>query len=115
MARKKKAGPKKAVKRKSASRNPRSSKAAAKKPAARARGVKKSTAKRAAGRKRVQRVRAAVKEKARQGLDVAREGLERIKQTTVNLVDEVKQRIGARDEGPDAGVAETGLEAEHMR
>ena len=51
-------------------------------------------------RKRVQRVRAVVEEKARQGLDVAREGLERIKQTTVNLVEDVKERIGNREATP---------------
>lgn len=69
----------------------------------------------------MQRVRAVVEEKARQGLDVAREGLERIKQTTVHLVEEVKDRIGHRDEtrirGPEPQVAgmEPGLDTDHMR
>jgi len=93
MARKKKAPPKKAAKR------PAARKSAARKSAARKPAARKSSPKAAPKvRKRVQRVRAVVEEKARQGLDVAREGLERIKQTTVSLVEEVKDRIGNRDE-----------------
>ncbi len=35
----------------------------------------------------------AVKTKAQQGLEVAKEGLDRLKATTTNLVEEVKERI----------------------
>jgi hypothetical protein len=57
-----------------------------------------------------------VEEKARQGLDVAREGLERIKQTTVSLVEEVKERIGSRDERADLDeTPEAGLETDKIR
>jgi hypothetical protein len=151
MARKKKAPPKKAAKRpaarKSAARKSAARKSAARKSTARRSAARKgatrksatrksATAKRATrqpaakkfspksatkARKRVQRVRAVVEEKARQGLDVAREGLERIKQTTVHLVEEVKDRIGHRDEtrvrGPEPQVAgmEPGLDTDHMR
>ena len=113
MARKKKAPPKKAAKRPAARKSAaRKSKRATRQPAAR-KSSPKSAPK---ARKRVQRVRAVVEEKARQGLDVAREGLERIKQTTVSLVEEVKDRIGHRDEtrvrgpGPEAAGMEPGLD-----
>jgi hypothetical protein len=97
MATKKKARPKKAAKR-PAARKPAGRKAAtAKRAKSSPKSSSKPTSKR---RKRVQRVRAVVQEKARQGLDVAREGLERIKQTTVNLVEEVKERIGNRELTP---------------
>jgi hypothetical protein len=39
-----------------------------------------------------------VQEKARQGLEVAKDGLERLKTSTVHLVEEVKERIGREDE-----------------
>ena len=142
MATKKKARPKKARKRsaagKSTARKSAARKSAARKPAARKGRARKAgtrktaTAKRASRqpaarksptksspkpRKRVQRVRAVVEEKARQGLDVAREGLERLKQTTAHLVEEVKDRIGNREEvrvreaGPPV---ERGLDADDM-
>lgn len=120
MATKKKARPKKARKRSAAGKSTARKSAArksARRPAARKGGARKAatrksaTAKRATRksaksatksslkpRKRVQRVRAVVEEKARQGLDAAREGLERIKQTTAHLVEEVKDRIGSREE-----------------
>jgi hypothetical protein len=144
MARKKKARPKKAAKRpaarksaarKSAARKSATRRSAARKGATRKSATRKSatrksaTAKRATRqpaarksspksapkpRKRVQRVRAVVEEKARQGLHVAREGLERIKQTTVSLVEEVKDRIGNREETRVRG-AEPGLDTDEMR
>ena len=39
-----------------------------------------------------------VQEKARQGLEVAKDGLERLKTSTAHLVEEVKERIGREDE-----------------
>jgi hypothetical protein len=50
-----------------------------------------------------------VRKKARQGLDVAREGLDRIKATTTHLVDEVKDRIGGADEPRPAETPEDGF------
>jgi hypothetical protein len=107
MATKKRAATrKKAATKKSAKRKP-----AGRKSAARTRVAKKSAKGRAAGRtttrktktkalrarKRVQRVRAVVEEKARQGLDAARGGFERLKQSTVHLVEDVKERLGGSD------------------
>jgi hypothetical protein len=43
-------------------------------------------------------VTAKVQAKARQGLEVAREGLDRLKDTTTHLVEEVKERIGRTEE-----------------
>jgi hypothetical protein len=89
MATKKKARPKKAAKR------------AARKPAARKSALRKGTVRKSTVRKSAKRVRAAVEKKARQGLDVAREGLERLKQSTVSLIGEVKERItGEGDAAP---------------
>jgi hypothetical protein len=51
-----------------------------------------------------------VRKKARQGLDVAREGLDRIKATTTHLVDEVKGRIGGVDEPRPAETPEGGFD-----
>ena len=94
MATKKKARPKKAAKR--AARKPAARKSAVRKGAVRKSAVRKSTV-----RKSAKRVRAAVEKKARQGLDVAREGLERLKQSTVPLIGEVKERItGEGDAAP---------------
>jgi hypothetical protein len=49
-------------------------------------------------------VGAAVKEKARQGLELARVGLERLKDTTANVtatvVEEVKERVSRDDDRP---------------
>ncbi|HET8833123.1 MAG TPA: hypothetical protein VFN08_00230 [Gemmatimonadales bacterium] len=49
-------------------------------------------------------VGAAVKEKARQGFELAREGLERLKDTTVgvtaNVIENVKERIARDDDRP---------------
>ena len=39
-----------------------------------------------------------VQEKARQGLEVAKDGLERLKTSTAHLVEGVKERIGREDE-----------------
>jgi hypothetical protein len=139
MARKKKARPKKAAKRpaarksaarksaarklaarRSAARKGATGKAATRKSATTKRATRRSAAKKSAPkpssktRKRVQRVRAVVEEKARQGLDVAREGLERIKQTTVSLVEEVKDRIGHREETRIRG-GEPGFDADEPR
>ncbi len=86
MATKKKARPKKAAKR--AARKP-----AARKSAVRKSALRKSTVRKSTVRKSAKRVRAAVEKKARQGLDVAREGLERLKQSTVSLIGEVKERL----------------------
>jgi hypothetical protein len=50
-------------------------------------------------------VGAAVKEKARHGLELAREGLERLKDTTANVtatvVEGVKERIARDDDRPE--------------
>ena len=86
MATKKKARPKKSAKR--AAQKP-----AARKSAVRKSALRKSTARKSTVRKSAKRVRAAVEKKARQGLDVAREGLERLKQSTVSLIGEVKERL----------------------
>jgi hypothetical protein len=56
-----------------------------------------------------------VQKKARQGLDVAREGLDRIKATTTHLVDEVKDRIGGGDEPRPAETLEGGFRPEYLR
>jgi len=109
MARKKKARPKKTAKR-PAARKSATAKRATRQPAAR-KSPPKSAPK---PRKRVQRVRAVVEKKARQGLDVAREGLERIKQTTGSLVEEVKDRIGNREE-TRVKAAGPGLDTDEMR
>jgi len=86
MATKKKARPKKSAKR--AAQKP-----AARKSAVRKSALRKSTVRKSTVRKSAKRVRAAVEKKARQGLDVAREGLERLKQSTVSLIGEVKERL----------------------
>jgi hypothetical protein len=116
MATKKKTGRKKAA-RKGAAR-----KGVARRSTSRAGGretistARKST-RRKTGRKasavrpKVQRVRAAVEKKARQGLGLAREGFERIKQTTVSLVEDVKERIG----GGEVESAESSSRADDMR
>jgi hypothetical protein len=90
MATKKKARPKKSAKR--AARKPAARKPA-RKSAVRKGAVRKSTVRKSTVRKSAKRVRAAVEKKARQGLDVAREGLERLKQSTVSLIGEVKERL----------------------
>jgi hypothetical protein len=51
-----------------------------------------------------------VQKRARQGLEVAREGLDRIKATTTNLVDEVKDRIGGAGEARPAETSEGGFD-----
>jgi hypothetical protein len=47
---------------------------------------------------RVRKVTKVVKEKARQGLEVAKDGLERLKTSTAHLVEEAKERIGGEEE-----------------
>jgi hypothetical protein len=108
MAPKKKAGSKKAAKRPAAkpsgTKRPVARKSAARK-STRKQGTRKSTARPSTAKpRRARRVRAVVKEKARQGIEVAREGLERIKQSTFTLVEEVKERIagGADRSTPDS-------------
>jgi hypothetical protein len=51
-----------------------------------------------------------VQKRARQGLDVAREGLDRIRATTTQLVDEVKDRIGGADESRPVETPEDGFD-----
>jgi hypothetical protein len=51
-----------------------------------------------------------VQKRARQGLEVAREGLDRIKATTTHLVDEVKERIGGSDDARPAETSEEGFD-----
>jgi hypothetical protein len=53
-----------------------------------------------------------VQKRARQGLDVAREGLDRIKATTTHLVEEVKDRISGADEPRPAETPEGGFDRE---
>jgi hypothetical protein len=73
---------------------------------------RKGGRKASAVRPKVQRVRAAVEAKARQGLGLAREGFERIKQTTVNLVEDMKERIGG---GGEVESAKPSSRADDMR
>lgn len=88
-----------------------------KKPRARAAATKRKAAgpktagRKAAGRETAakpsatkrRRVTTAVKATARRGLDVAKEGLGRIKSATTHLVEEVRERLaGAEDEARDS-------------
>jgi hypothetical protein len=90
-----------AAKKKSSAR-PAASKAKKKKPATRPKSAsRKSASRKAAKRKpaakpsatRRRRVATAVKATARRGLDVAKEGLGRIKSATSHLVEEVRDRF----------------------
>ena len=96
-----------ATKKKASSKNK-----AAKRPAARP-ARKRAGSKRKAGkartsaasapsRKRARRVRAVVAEKARQGLNAAREGVAHLKHSTASLVEAIKERISTAD-GSDDG------------
>lgn len=107
------ASKRKAAKRKTAKRKPprraakkgTAKRATAKRASAKKATAKNAAAKRATGRKsrrksaakfvarRGRAVAKAVKTKAQQGLEVAKEGLDRLKATTTNLVEEVKERI----------------------
>jgi hypothetical protein len=87
--------------RKSARRKSASRKAATPKSATRKSAKKSATLKPAA---RARKVAGVVKDKARQGLEVAKHGLERLKSSTAHLVGDVKQRIGGEEEpGTAAG------------
>ena len=70
----------------------------ARKPARGKPATRKSAARPAARRSRAkrasQRVATAVKAKARQGLEVAQEGLDRLKATSSHLVEELKEKLG---------------------
>ena len=126
MATKKKTGRKKAARkgpvRKGVARGSTSRAGASRASGSRASGRREATSTtrkstRKTGRKastvrpKVQRVRAAVEKKARQGLGLAREGFERIKQTTVSLVEDVKERIS----GGEGESAESSSRADDMR
>ena len=68
---------------------------AARKPATRKPTARKSAKKTPAGRKgAVRKVAKVVEAKARQGLGVAKEGLERLTSATSHLVEEVKEKLG---------------------
>ena len=93
---KRKAASRKAATRKSATRT-----SARKKSAAARASTRKSAGRKSATRKpaaRVRKVTKVVQAKARQGLELAKDGLERLKTSTAHLVEEVKERIGREDE-----------------
>jgi hypothetical protein len=70
----------------------------------------KSATKRKTSISRGRGVAAAVQKRARQGLDVAKEGLDRIKSTTTHLVEEVKERIGGAEEPRPTETQEGGFD-----